>query len=497
MATHTGTRAGGGPRGLVHRVHRALALSGVMAMVVCGAGASRAAAAEPGVNLSVPSPGQIAYVNALGTHWVRLFVSWRELQPTRAPIVQSDFTSYEQAFRSMPAGTKVILDVYGTPKWESGSTNERTPPANPHAFAAFVGLLARRFGGLVAAYEIWNEENTSFWWPAGPDPAAYTSLLQATYPAVKAAEPNATVLLGGLAGNDYNFLSSVYAAGGRGYFDAVGVHTDTACDDTSPYLYGREGDGRMWPDSFLAYREVHRVMLANGDEKPIWMTEMSWRTTTAVCGEGAWKGDKPEGVTDAQQALYLDQAYHCLAQDPYVQVALWFPLSDQGYIHSGLVKADGTLKPAFQAMQEYARYGDRLTEPCGVFTGPTITVASPTSQDSYEGFLPIDVSASSPLGVFRIKLEIDGKLIRNFDDQSFPPSLTGQTDWEGGKYLSPGWHTLTFIAYDKVLNTSTISVRFFHGRQGSSSSPSGHGHGHGHGHRHGHKAKRARHKHRR
>jgi hypothetical protein len=27
-------------------------------------------------------------------------------------------------------------------------------------------------------------------------------------------------------------------------------------------------------------------MIANGDHKPIWMTELSWRTTSAECSEG-------------------------------------------------------------------------------------------------------------------------------------------------------------------------------------------------------------------
>jgi hypothetical protein len=44
----------------------------------------------------------------------------------------------------------------------------------------------------------------------------------------------------------------------------------------------------MITDSFLAYREVHATMFANGGDKPIWMTEMSSRTTNAVCSEGAF-----------------------------------------------------------------------------------------------------------------------------------------------------------------------------------------------------------------
>ncbi len=160
----------------------------------------------------------------------------------------------------------------------------------------------------MAAYEIWNEEDEARWWAGGPDPGAYAQLLKAVYPAVKASEPRAKVVLGGLTGNDFPFLEEVYRAGAKGSFDAVGVHTDTACNVLSPYDFLRGTDNRMIPDSFLAYREVHAAMLANGDDKPIWMTEMSWRTSAAVCSEGAWAGQKPAGVSEAAQALYLEQA---------------------------------------------------------------------------------------------------------------------------------------------------------------------------------------------
>ena len=187
----------------------------------------------------------------------------------------------------------------------------------------------------------------------------------------------------------------------------------------------------MVPDSFLAYREVHKVMLANGDDKPIWMTELSWRTTSAICPEGAWAGQKPEGVSEVQQATYLTQAYHCLAQDPYVKVALWFPIQDEGPVVSGLLRSDGSRKPSFAAMQDYVRDGDQLTEPCGVFSGPKISLDSPSDHHKYSGPLLIDVSATSPLGVFRISLEYDRKLIRNYDGPTFPGRLTGRIEWRG------------------------------------------------------------------
>jgi hypothetical protein len=368
-----------------------------------------------------------------------MFLTWPDLEPSRGVWAQNWVAYYEQAFSALPAGTKVILDVVNTPRWETGSSNVHTPPANPNEYAAFVGALAQKYAGRVAAYEIWNEEDHSRWWTGAPDPAAYARLLKAAYPAVKAGDPNATVVLGGMTGNDYPFLEGVYQAGGKGSFDAVGVHTDTACNILSPYLFLRGEDGRMIVNSFLAYREVRSTMLANSDDKPIWMTETSWRTTSATCSEGA----------------------------PYVQVALWFPLQDEGGVTAGLLRSNGSHKPSFDAMRAYANEGDKLTEPCGVFTGPAITVTSPGNKQAYQGPMPIRVFASSSQGVWRIRLMVDGRLVRNFDDMSYPATLAGSIMWMGGKHISLGRHTLTVLAFDKLHNVSQMLVTVFHGGKGA------------------------------
>jgi hypothetical protein len=447
----------------------------VATAVISASSASSARAAEAGVGVNQPSAVQLGAVRSLGVHWVRMFISWRALQPTRAPVAASTLASYEQLFAQLPPGTKVILDVVNTPQWETGSSDEHAPPAHAGDYAAFVATLAARFGTRVAAYEIWNEEDEPRWWTGAPDPTRYVALLKAAYPAIKAANPSSTVVLGGLTGNDYAFLEGVYAAGGKGYFDAVGVHTDTACNVLSPYQFLRGVDGRMIADSFLAYREVHAVMLANGDDKAIWMTEASWRTTSAVCSEGAWAGTKPQGVSDETQATYLKQAYHCLAQAPYVKVALWFPVQDEGVVVSGLVRADGSHKPSYTAMRDYVRKGDTLTEPCGVLTGPKISVLSPSNNVSYHGPLPIHVVARSRQGIFRITLKIDGRLVRNYQGYGSPSTLSGYIEWQGAKHISFGRHTLSFLAYDQERNVSEAALTIFHrgGRAGVAPSSNG------------------------
>jgi Cellulase (glycosyl hydrolase family 5)/Bacterial Ig domain len=447
----------------LRRLHRpAFAGALLAALLAFVFAAAPAPAAAPGVVLANTSTPRIADLRALGTHWVRVFATWPDLEPTPGVYSTAWLANYEKLFAELPPGTKVIVDVVQTPAWETGSSNDLTPPANPQDYAAFVGGLALRWGPRVAAYEIWNEEDAPGWWVGAPEPAAYAALLRATYPVVKAAEPNATVLVGGLTGNDYPFVEALYADGAKGSFDAVAVHTDTACNVASPYEFLRLSDERMMPDSFLAYREVHAAMLAAGDDKPIWMTELSWRTTGAECSEGAWAGQKLQGVTEEQQASYLAQAYHCLAQDPYVQVALWFPLQDEGADVAGLLRSNGSRKPSFAAMARYAHNGDQLTEPCGAFAGPSINVSAPSDHAAYAGTLSISVSARDPQGVGRITLKLDGKLIRNYTNKAFPRNLSGAIRWKGAARIRAGRHILTFIAVDKLRNTSERSVVVYH-----------------------------------
>ncbi|HTB50404.1 MAG TPA: Ig-like domain-containing protein [Solirubrobacteraceae bacterium] len=412
--------------------------------------------------LSQQSAEQVA---GLGVGWVRVFAAWNIFEPNRGHLNEPEIATLEAGLAGLPKGTKAIVDVVNTPEWESGSSNPAMPPRNPDDYARFAGALAKRLAGHVAAWEIWNEEDASLWWASGPDPAAYTALLKATYPAVKAADPSATVVLGGLTGNDYEFLSQLYDDGAKGSFDAVAVHTDTICDVESPYEILRNGqtDPRISRWSFLGYRTVHEVMLAHGDDSPIWMTELGWSTDTQVCNSGAWAGQKPAGVSSQQQATFLLQAYHCLAQDPYVQVGIWYGLQDTEPFGSprgsyGLLEPNLQPKPAYGALAGYDRDGDRLSEQCGAQQGPSIKLTSPKAGVRYSNTLPITVTASDSAKVYQISLYHEGHIIRSFYVHGGMTTLSGHMVWYGARLLKPGRHTLTAKAFDERNNTSTMSI---------------------------------------
>src|SRR6266536_102031 len=291
------------------------------------------------------------------------------------------------------------------------------------------------------------------------DAGHYAEILKAAYPKIKAADPQAKVLLGPLTGNNYGFLQQVYASGAGGSFDAASVHTDTACLVEPPSSFYRE-DGKVARFTFLGFRTVHDVMVANGDgAKPIWMTELGWTTTTSTCARGMWAGQKASGVTEAVQAADLAQAYHCLAGYPYVEAALWFTLKDSSgngdeLDHYGLQRLDGSHKPSWDAFHTVATQGDTLSGPCGDFDPPAITVKSPTANTKYVAALTLSAVATDATGVARVTFQDDGKEIRNYTGSDVGSGKPVTLEWQGSKNLSYGPHTLTVIALDPQGNTS-------------------------------------------
>jgi hypothetical protein len=206
-------------------------------------------------------------------------------------------------------------------------------------------------------------------------------------------------------------------------------------------------------------------MAAHGDGgKPIWMTELGWTTATSTCARGMWAGQKPAGVSEAQQAANLREAYHCLAGYPYVEAGLWFTLketSSEGdeLDHYGLQRVNAAHKPSWDAFHSVATQGDTLGGPCGDFDAPALTVTSPGTNEQYVQVLTIGAVATDATSVARITFQADGKEIRNFTGAAVGSGKAVKLDWQGAKNLAFGKHTITAIALDPQGNTSTKSIQ--------------------------------------
>jgi len=420
-----------------------------------------AQAAAPGVNVAdigydgVPAGGW-QNVTDSGAKQIRGFVNWQNVRGASRDYEMQRYRLF--ADQAKARGLRVLLTVTGT----AGAM-----PSTPADYAAVAGDIANELRGKGVDYEVWNEEDENGFWLNGPQPAAYTALLKAAYPAIKNADPAATVLVGGLVANDFDFLEQLYANGAKGSFDAVGVHTDTACLTTDPREYYREPSGRIGRYSFTGYREVRATMLAHGDDKPVWMTELGWPTITTTCTRGGRAGTKAAGVTPAEQADFLTKAYGCLANDPYVPYAAWFSLSDvqtgspDDSLNLGLMNDAFARKPAFAAFQAAA--GAAPIACGGVMDSgvPQVTVNSPTDGQFYVSTLPVDITATDDQGVTDIDVFVDGKEIPLKTNKSGKGAYI-KYDWGGAKNLSYGPHTLVVTAGDEAKNVARVTSKVVH-----------------------------------
>jgi hypothetical protein len=165
------------------------------------------------------------------------------------------------------------------------------------------------------------------------------------------------VLFGGLAYNDYCFLEGAYAAApdiGQ-FFDAVALHPYTdhgASPETVNYGPDCAGSGsRITKGSFTGFTEVRKDLLAQGADKPIWLDEFGWATLQTP-------HPTLGGVDPQTQADYLTRAYKLLENYPYVPVAIWYDLRNDGNDdfwtdQLGLTQNDFTPKPSYYAFKSY------------------------------------------------------------------------------------------------------------------------------------------------
>src|SRR5439155_15528935 len=163
----------------------------------------------------------LAKLAAAGVRSVRIDLSWASLQEhgrrrfSRWAVRVAD----RCVNLSLANGMSVLATLLWTPAWANGGRGLAVPPARTSDFARVARWAARHFRSRVTAWEIWNEPDGRDFWRGTP--RRYARLLRAAYPALKAGDPSATVVFGGLVHNDERWLATAYAAGAGGAFDVM------------------------------------------------------------------------------------------------------------------------------------------------------------------------------------------------------------------------------------------------------------------------------------
>ncbi len=344
-----------------------IALIGCLAAMLVFAPAAQAADPFFGLfstDMSDP-PAQLA--SDMGAHAatgvgvVREHLFWDRIE--RAPGVFDFRDSDALISAAAQRGMTVLPVLVGTPSFYStrpaGVTTGGWPPRDTAAIARFATELARRYGargtywrcllpGLlclrkyqpIKAWQVWNEPNITAWWRTGVNASEYTALLGHAYRGLKAGDPAAEVVLGGISIRGLpqgEYLEQLYDRGAAQYFDTLAVH---------PYAVNVGGVVEL-------LRRTRAIAVAKGDGGvPIRATEYGFATggdrewvTTPPC-QAALVAATTRELSARRAELGLRSIVQFQWQDRSTDPTVLWPN------HAGLLYLDGRAKPSLAAFTD-------------------------------------------------------------------------------------------------------------------------------------------------
>jgi polysaccharide biosynthesis protein PslG len=325
----------------------------------------------------------------LGVRWIRSTIPWQNIQPE--PNGPFNWKGVDQlaATLRMPqyrGHFSLIVTFEAPPGWAFAKSRVKhvdcasQPPFDLGEYAHALAALAGHLKSLAHVFEVENSPNIARRGPlhadpytvwSTPNPCGYAKLITMTTAAVHHAQPGATVLVGGIGGTHDvphqrmaadEFLYGLYLYHAK--FDGVSYHpystphlpcapSKSICAfDPNPTMKDNYGMRNGW-DRMLNAR---RVMVAFGDaSKKIWITEFGGPTK-------AQRGT-PKALSEGEQANLLAAGFQRASQYSWVSEICWFTYSDRGGNPQadpaggwmGLIRANGTNKPAFSTYQRLAR----------------------------------------------------------------------------------------------------------------------------------------------
>ena len=328
-----------------------------------------------------PSSAGLDQIAQGGSTWTRHSgLLWSDIEPVEGSLQwENAATLDQQLVDASAAGLEVILIVRGTPEWAQaeGTLGYSCGPISPSKlghFASFLTQVVSRYSQPpynISYYEIWNEPDVEISVLPSPDSAYgcwgdpkdayygggyYGEMLKVIYPVVKAANPGAKVIVGGLllicsphipgacTSSHPKFLEGILHRNGGNdggdYFDGVSFHAyDYYFDQLNKF--GNPDWGTAWnnggPGVTAKARFIRETLAAyNVSGKFLMNTEGA-----ILCDEC-----EDDGEFEATKVNFLVQFYSAAIADG-LTANIWY--SALGWRNSGLLDRKLNPKPAYHA----------------------------------------------------------------------------------------------------------------------------------------------------
>jgi hypothetical protein len=315
----------------------------------------------------------LSWARGTGVEWIKQQVEWTNIE--NAPG-EYDWRELDRIVEKVNGyGFKLLLSLNHAPAWTRAETLEYGPPHDPAEFGRFAGMLAARYAGRVAAYELWNEPNLRREWHGEPlDPALFVALIREGSLAVHAADPSAQIISGAPAVTGINdgeaavddrvYLRGMVAAGVGKWVDGIGVH---------PYGFANPPE-EHWDDpihvapshnnhpSFFfrdTLEDYHAILVEGGlGSVPLWVTEFGWPSIDNLGAVNTVGWEYARDVTEAQQAEYVVRGFQLGQALEWTGPMILWNLNvamiwgaDRPESAYSLLRPDGDYRPAWLALR--------------------------------------------------------------------------------------------------------------------------------------------------
>jgi len=302
----------------------------------------------------------------LGAGWTRIPFLWARMQPNGShewlPPISDEDLSREIAQGRQPVGLVITTPGWATdmgigPGVPYGLHTGHNDPSN--LWANFLRTLVTTYAGRIDHWIIWNEPDV--WDPAHPgytwggSVQDFLQLQRVAYLAIKEANPNAAVIFSGTSywwdaayGRDLYFrryldaLVQDLSAPGNGYY----------CDAIALHVY-------FQPDFVYSITALyHQLMREHGFDKPVWIVE----TNAAPSLDPQMPAPNGQfAITLDEQAAYMIQAFAMGIAGGASRIGVFKMIDTATDLVAnpepfGLVRADGSRRPAFNAYRVATTY---------------------------------------------------------------------------------------------------------------------------------------------
>lgn len=278
-------------------------------------------------------------VKELGLDRLRVSFSWANYEPLKGRFANLDWL-HQFVDLADEYGITLIPYLCYAPGWATTNGQWYDPPVDYEDWYDFVFTMVSEFKDQIHSWELWNEQDHYMWWSGSLD--EFAELIRVGSQAVKDADSDATIIMGGLTGPDTGFLEAMFEAGLEDRFHIMPVHSYHESWSSAAV----ESYIKPWGTDFDYMAEV---LAEQGRGQPIWLNEIGYPTI----GE----------QTEYDQASFIRRAVGTLIATEKISLISWYEIKDlpqdfhlgvigdSNNYHLGLTTVDRTPKLGFYTYQ--------------------------------------------------------------------------------------------------------------------------------------------------